>query len=269
VTQEHYIIRGGIPGRERLRILSRVFRPTTRALLERAGIQPGMTVLDFACGGGDVTADLAEMVGPTGRAIGSDRDGVEIAMAREECNARGIANIEFRQTDLLTGEADASYDLIYARFILTHLPDPAACLTEIYRVLRPGGVLVVEDIDMAPQFCVPESPAFDRSVSLYIESARRRGCDANIGRRVPHLLSEAGFTALNVSIFQPAALEGELKLIQPITFENIAQAALAEGLSTEAENESILNELYRLAHDPNTLIALPRIVQVFGTRPAA
>ncbi len=269
MTQEHYIIRGGIPGRERLRILSRVFRPTTRALLDRAGIQPGMTVLDFACGSGDVTADLAEMVGPTGRAIGIDLDDVKIALARDEFAARGIENIEFRQTELLAGEADATYDLIYARFILTHLPDPAACLADLRRVLRPGGTLVVEDIDMAAQFCVPESPVFDRSVFLYIESAKRRGCDANIGRRLPHLLAGAGFNGLNISVFQPAALEGELKLIQPITFENIAQAALAEGLSTEAENESILRELYRLANDPDTFLSLPRIVQVFGTRPAA
>ncbi len=82
MTEDHYIIRGRIEGRERLRILSRVFQPTTRALLQRAGIQPGMTVLDFACGG-DVTADLAEMVGPTGRAIGTDHDDVKIALARE------------------------------------------------------------------------------------------------------------------------------------------------------------------------------------------
>jgi ubiquinone/menaquinone biosynthesis C-methylase UbiE len=189
VRQEHYIIRGGTPGRERLRILSRVFKPTTLAFLKkRAGIQPGMTVLDFACGGGDVTVELAKLVDPTGRVVGTDRDVVQIGLVREEVAARGIANIEFRQIDLLTGEADASYDLIYARFILTHPPDPAACLAEISRVLRPGGVLVVEDIDMAAQFCVPESPVFDRSVFLYVGSARRRGCDANIGRRLhrPH-----------------------------------------------------------------------------------
>ena len=50
-----------------------------------------MTVLDFACGG-DVTADLAEMVGPTGRAIGTDHDDVKIALTREETAARGITN---------------------------------------------------------------------------------------------------------------------------------------------------------------------------------
>lgn len=264
-----YLIRGGIPGRERLRLLHRVFQPTTQALLERAGIQPGMTVLDVACGGGDVTADLAGMVGPTGRAVGTDLDGVKIALARDEIATRGITNIDFRQGDLLAAEADASYDLVYARFILTHLPDPVAALAEMYRVLRPGGVLVVEDVDIGPQFSYPESAAFSRSVALYIETAIRRGGDPLIGPRLPGLLGGAGFTRLNVSIFQPAGLEGDVKLVNPITFENIAPAVIAEGLATQAENDWILNELYRLANDRETLLSLPRIVQVFGMRPAA
>lgn len=63
-----YIIRGGLPGRERLRILSRVMRPTTLALLQRAGVRSGMTCLDVGCGNGDVTFDMARIVGSIGRA---------------------------------------------------------------------------------------------------------------------------------------------------------------------------------------------------------
>jgi hypothetical protein len=49
--QGHYIIRSGMPGRERLRILAAIFHETTTALLRRAGIGPGMTCLDLGCGG--------------------------------------------------------------------------------------------------------------------------------------------------------------------------------------------------------------------------
>ena len=54
-----YIIRGGIKGRERLRMLSRIMQSATLNLLQRAGIRPGMTCLDVGCGGGDVSLELA------------------------------------------------------------------------------------------------------------------------------------------------------------------------------------------------------------------
>jgi 2-polyprenyl-3-methyl-5-hydroxy-6-metoxy-1,4-benzoquinol methylase len=65
----HYIIRGGVEGRERLRVLARVMRPTTLNLFDRVGIRPGMACLDVGCGGGDVTFELADLVGPKGRVV--------------------------------------------------------------------------------------------------------------------------------------------------------------------------------------------------------
>ena len=65
-NNEQYVIRGGSDGRERLRILARVVRPTTLSLLDRVGLEPGASCLDLGCGGGDVSFDLARLVGPTG-----------------------------------------------------------------------------------------------------------------------------------------------------------------------------------------------------------
>ena len=50
--EDRYLIRGGIEGRERMRVVGRVLRPTTLALLERAGVADGMRCLDVGCGGG-------------------------------------------------------------------------------------------------------------------------------------------------------------------------------------------------------------------------
>jgi len=82
VGDHHYLIRGGIEGRERLRVLARVMRPTTLPLLERAGVRAGMRCLDVGCGGGDVTFDLASLVGITGSAVGVDLDATKIELAR-------------------------------------------------------------------------------------------------------------------------------------------------------------------------------------------
>src|SRR5262245_4411509 len=121
-----YIIRGGVPGRERLRLLSRVLRPTTLALFERVGVRPGMACLDVGCGGGDVTFDLARAVGPEGRVVGIDLDGAKLDLARQEAGEQGLGNVEFRRADVTADDLDGSFDVVYARFLLTHLRDPAA-----------------------------------------------------------------------------------------------------------------------------------------------
>src|SRR4051812_34408545 len=100
MVEKHYIIRGGQDGRERLRLLSRVMRPTTRSLLERVAIRPGMACLDCGCGGGDVSCDLAEIVGSQGRVVGIDIDSVKLDSAREDALARQLHHVEFRLANL-------------------------------------------------------------------------------------------------------------------------------------------------------------------------
>jgi ubiquinone/menaquinone biosynthesis C-methylase UbiE len=266
VDRQHYIIRGGVEGQERLRLLARVMQPTTRALFDRVGVRAGMTCLDVGCGGGDVTIELARLVGPGGMVVGTDFDDTKLALARSEAATLQINNVEFRHAHLVDSVEEAAYDLLYTRFLLTHLPDPVGAMAKFHRVLRPGGIIVVEDIDVSGQFCYPDSPAFRRSVALYALAAERRGADPTIGRRLPRLLSDSGFACLELNIFQPAALQGELKLMTPLTLENIAATVLAEGLATQVELDLVIGELYALARDPDTLISLPRMVQVWGRR---
>ena len=96
-----YVIRGGLEGRERLRVLARVMWPTTEALFTRIGIDPGARCLDAGCGGGDVSCSLARLV-PDGRVLGTDLDDAKVEMARAEAAAAGLDNVEFRVGDVMT-----------------------------------------------------------------------------------------------------------------------------------------------------------------------
>jgi SAM-dependent methyltransferase len=268
---DRYIIRGGLEGRERLRVLARAMYPTTAALFDRVGIAPGMSCLDAGCGGGDVTRELARRVAPGGRAIGIDRDGTKLAIARGE--ADGDVAVEYREGDILTTELTPEYDVVYVRFLLTHLADPGAATVRIATGLRPGGVLIVEDIDFTASFCHPANAAYERYAELYTRAAWARGVDPNIGPRLPQLLVAAGCKRVGVNVVQPAGMspeghEGDVKLLSPLTLENIADSAIAEGLATREEIEALLDELYRLASDPTTVLAIPRIVQAWGYRGA-
>lgn len=268
MERKHYIIHGGVEGRERLRILARVLQPTTLSLFDRAGIKPGTVCLDVGCGGGDVTFDLAQRAGPEGRAVGLDIDETKLELARGEAEARRLGNVEFRLLDISQSvEGGPQFDVVYARFLLTHLKDPSGALARMRRVLQPGGVVIVEDIDFTGYFCHPYSAALSRYVELYTQAVRRRGGDPNIGPRLPELLLDAGFEGVQVCVVQLAALEGEMKLINPLTMENIVDAVLEEGLASKEEVDRIIDDLYQFSRDPKTVASSPRVVQVWGYQP--
>jgi len=263
-----YVIRGGIEGRELLRILSRVMHSSSSSLFDRLALGDGITCLDVGCGGGDATLELARRVGPSGHAVGVDIDLMKLELARKEAAERGVQNVSFERMDICQAFAIEMFDVVYSRFLLTHLSDPAGAVESFRRHLRPGGVVAVEDVDFSGHFTHPESRAFRRYHELYCATVLRRGGDPNIGPRVPGLLERAGFQDVNIAIVQPIATRGEAKLMNPLTMANIADAVLADALATRDEIDGLVRDLYEFAADPATVAGMPRVVQAWGRLPA-
>jgi SAM-dependent methyltransferase len=263
---ERYAIRGGVEGRERLRLLSEVMGPATRALLGEVKVPAGSLCLDIGCGGGDVTFELARAVGPQGRVVGVDRDETLLDMARGEGQAQNLSNVVFETRDATAWKPDGLLDVVYSRFLLTHLPNPGALVSSVRQFLRPGGVFIVEDIDFRGHFAEPDCPALSRSVALYTKVVQSRGADPNIGPRLPGLLREAGFQEIQMKLVHPAALQGGIKLLICVTLEKIADAILEDGLATAEELRETLEQLDAFARDPHTVLGGPRIFQTWGRR---
>jgi ubiquinone/menaquinone biosynthesis C-methylase UbiE len=264
---QHYVIRGGIEGRERLKVLSRVMQATTSLLFERVGITEGMTCLDVGCGSGAVTLELARRVGPCGRVVGADLDQTKVDLAGQEAEALGISNAEFCVLDIRDCPARYQVDVVYARFLLTHLQNPERLIKTFRQCLRPGGMVIIEDIDFSGYFVFPSSRAFERFHDLYSRAVQKRGGDPNMGLRVPLMLKEEGFAEVEMAIVQPAGMAGEAKLLNPLTMENISQAVIEEGLATGEEVAEIIQELYAYAADDKTIAGAPRVIQAWGRRP--
>lgn len=153
-----YAIRGGEEGKRRLDLLAQIMAPTTDALLGRAGVRPGMRCLDLGCGGGHVSRRLAELVGGAGSVVGLDLDSVKLEAARQECRDAGLRNVEFRPASVTEWAEPSGYDIVYGRFILSHLAARATVVSRMVEALRPGGVLALEDIDFSGAFCHPPRP---------------------------------------------------------------------------------------------------------------
>ena len=237
---------------------------STRALLAKVDIPAGSICLDVGCGGGDVSGDLARAAGPAGRVVGIDRDATVIDIARKECDQRGPGNISFEVQDVVDWEPGELFDLVYARFLLTHIHDPQKVIAAMHRHIRPGGTMIIEDIDFRGHFSEPDCPALRRYVELYTKSVQLHGGDANIGPRLPDLLHEVGFEDLHVMLFHPVALKGGIKRLTCVTLETIAETLLKDDLCAEEELRQLVEELREFAGNPHTVMGGPRIFQVWG-----
>ena len=262
----NYIIKGGEQGRARLSVIAKVLAPTTEVLLDRFEPLQGFLAIDAGCGGGDVSFELAERVGPGGRVVGFDLDESKVSSARAEAERRGLGNVEFHKASVLDAWPAGNASLAYARFVLTHLGAPQDMLARAGEALAPGGLMVVEDIDFDGHFCDPPCPAFERSNELYAQAARKRGADAFIGRRLLRLLEAAGFRDVGSSLVQPYGRTGEVKQIASLTFAAIADTLVASGLATSDEVTALAAELQAFAARPDTTLSLPRIFQAWGRK---
>jgi len=264
MNERDYVIEGGVTGRNRLRLLSQVMGPENRTLLAEVGIPENASCVDLGCGGGDVTAELARTVGRAGKVLGIDRDPVVLDIARQEALELGLINISFECHDVMTWEPQADFDVVYARFLLTHLPDPLKVLRNVRSSLRPGGMIIIEDIDFRGHFSEPDCPALQRSVELYGATVRNRGGDAYIGPRLPALIRKAGYQNIQMRMFHPAAMEGGIKHLICVTLESIAASVIEDGLAAPSELRKTIDELNAFARDPRTILGGPRVFQVWG-----
>ncbi|MGY8684836.1 methyltransferase domain-containing protein [Bradyrhizobium sp. UFLA05-153] len=261
-----YVLKGGEAGRARLAVIARVLAEPTQLLLDQSEPLEGCIAVDAGCGGGDVAFELAKRVGRAGHVIGLDLDEDKIVMARREARRRGIPNVEFCCANVARHWPVRGVSLVSVRFVLTHLVDPGEALKHAYAALRPGGMIVVQDIDCDGEFCDPPSAAFRRKGELFIAAVRRRGGDPLIGRSLVRLLEAAGFSDVHSSMTQPCGRNGDVKRVPLLTFVAIRDALMQLGLTSIQEIGAIESELEAFLVRPDTTVGLPRIFHAWGRK---
>jgi ubiquinone/menaquinone biosynthesis C-methylase UbiE len=131
----------------------------TEMMLDWAGVQPGSRVLDVAAGTGESTLMAARRIGPRGYALAADVSASMLNVATESARKEGLTNVETRVTNAEDLALDAnSFDAVICRIALMLFPNPAKALTEMRRVVKPGGkvaVIVFSALEKNPYHEIP------------------------------------------------------------------------------------------------------------------
>jgi SAM-dependent methyltransferase len=190
MTKEGYLLDNAwTQARERLGLLETSLDPGSIRHLERLGVDAGWQCLDVGAGGGSISEWLCRRVGPRGRVLATDVD-------TRFLDALEYPNLEVMCHDI-ANEAlpERSFDLVFARAVLTHLAGRDVALRRMAAALKPGGKLLVEEVDVVS--CVPD-PRF-QGATLYEEgwAAAVRvfsagGADVHYGRRLYGDICAAG-----------------------------------------------------------------------------
>lgn len=133
------------------RSLERLYRTgdvlRRRKLVRMAvGARPGDAILDVGCGPGFYISELLPDAGPNGRVVGVDRSPQMLAIAANRVEGHGNAEFHQAEATALPVEDD-SFDRALSVQVLEYVHDPTAALAEMHRALRPGGRVVVWDVD--------------------------------------------------------------------------------------------------------------------------
>jgi ubiquinone/menaquinone biosynthesis C-methylase UbiE len=197
-TSSHaYVMGRSDRERKRLAIQAAVQNPITEQLFRRAGVSPGMRVLDLGCGVGDVAYIAARMVGPRGHVTAIDIDAATLEIAQSRAEEEGLSNITFVHASVDAYTAGKPFDATVGRHILLHVPDPLKMIRSAFAVLHTGGVCVFQEYDFtAPPPAYPPWPARD-SIYRILNAFFTQAANGDIGSRLYSLFVEAGVPPLD------------------------------------------------------------------------
>ncbi|WP_055587207.1 methyltransferase domain-containing protein [Streptacidiphilus griseoplanus] len=209
-------------------------------------LTPGAAVLDIGCGPGTITADLAELVGATGRVTAADASQEVLDQARRTAADRGLTNVDFAVADIHALDfPDDSFDVVHAHQVLQHVTDPVQALREMRRVCRPGGIVAARDSDYAAMTWYPENAAVSRWQDLYRAVAAANGGEPDAGRMLFSWARRAGFTEVVPSAGTWCYATPEDRdwwsgmWAERMTSSAVARQAVEQGRATEEDLRSI------------------------------
>jgi SAM-dependent methyltransferase len=237
--------------RERLATMQAGGDPATIQCLESLGVDEGWRCLEVGAGLGSIAGWLCRRVGSSGHVVATD-------LETKFLEAIDAPNLEVRQHDIGADDLEESaFDLVHARKVLEHMPNPDPPLARMAAALRPGGWLVVEDADLVSLNHVSgiDRVWFRRGHGAFIEALSSAGYNPELGIHLGDKLRALGLTQVDLRgaggewsgrarpADATASREDEGPSVFVMTFERVRERIVEMGLLSAEEADRFLEDI--------------------------
>jgi len=251
---------------ERLILINSVYNPYSKQFITQALKNLQGRVLEIACGTGLMSCWFAKQDNITST-LGIDIDAAAIANATAISQAEQLTNTEFKvlsvyDLDLLEG----LFDVIYLRFILTHLTNPIAALRAIYHKLKPNGVMICETAIHSHCFSDPKNNAYDQFSKFAMQTFAAQGKDCDLGKQIYSLCRNQQFSIERMQCVQPLLRTVTEKKTIFLGFQSAKEIFNQNKLATIDALNALENQMAKDYLDTDSVWAAPTLCQVVARK---
>lgn len=240
----------------RLQTQAEEFSSSTEESMMKLGIKPDMKVVDVGCGTGSVSFMISPMVGELGRVVGVDSNQYAINYCNEIARSQGILNAKFIISDATSLDFEShTFDISYSRFLFQHVKDASQALSEMVRVTKPAGVVMVEDCDLFTWLLYPKNESVSKLWHWYESIQLERGTDPEIGRKLYAMFLDEGLEP-SVDVYSKSVY-----LNRDVFWKSIT--AVLERINNE-ELKRLINGIQEFAMTPNSIFVFPLVFRVWA-----
>lgn len=227
-----------------------------RRSVEIIGPSLGEQIVDIGCGPGLLVVDLASRVGDFGTVVGIDSSPAMIELATRRC--AGVGNAELRQGDATKLDlGDESMDVAICTQVLLYVDDFAAAITEMYRVLKPGGRVYILETDWRSTVLHSNDEPLTEKI---IEAWDKAVPSPRLPARLFAELRAAGFSAVNVEAIPMISTTCEAGGFSRSTVEQCARSATEQGTISKDQGLQWVSELVELGRQNRYFFCVNRFL---------
>ncbi|WP_019909406.1 methyltransferase domain-containing protein [Paenibacillus sp. HW567] len=237
-------------------------------MLERFGVQDGHSILEVGSGPGFITDQLAQLY-PSSQITSIEIEPYFAAFASSHLAPKWGERVKVLVDDIAQPQKTSigAYDVAIVRLVLQHLSDPGKAVDQLFRLLKPGGKLIVLDVDDTVWGIIdPVFPELGFVMNQHAKEQSTEGGNRFIGRKLWRLLRSSGFERLDLQMIASHSDELGVQAFLPQTDPDEMRTMVSSGFITEAELEAVQRGVQTFLETPDAFVML-LMLAVYGEKP--